>query len=77
MSLVPKDSGRPKQLFAPVLRVTFPETDADFGPGLADSLARRDDADWAWLVAQPYTPQRFLNWWVARRWVVPRDVRRR
>jgi hypothetical protein len=44
---------------------------------LDDSTARQDDAFWARQSRLPATPQRLLNWWVARRWVVPRDVRRR
>jgi hypothetical protein len=38
--------------------------------------ARMDDAYWLRVSQRPLTPQRFLDWWVARRWVVPRDVRR-
>lgn len=57
--------------------VAFAVTDdADLQVALDDSRARQDDAWWAAYVRAPYTPQRFLNWWVARRWVVPRDIRR-
>lgn len=43
---------------------------------LRETLARRDDAFWAAYVRRPFTWQRYLNWWVARRWVIPRDIRR-
>lgn len=49
---------------------------SDFEAALADSRARQDDAWWARYVRLPYTPQRFTNWWVARRWIIPRDIRR-
>jgi hypothetical protein len=43
-----------------------------------ESLASLDDIRWAYIVVRkPFTWQRFLNWWVARRYVQPRDVRRR
>jgi hypothetical protein len=51
------------------------ETD-DFEAALDDSRARQDDAWWARHVRLPYTPQRFISWWVARRWIIPRDIRR-
>jgi hypothetical protein len=51
--------------------------DDDFEAGLDDSRARQDDAWWARHVRLPYSPQRFTNWWVARRWIIPRDVRKR
>lgn len=50
--------------------------DGDFQRALDYSRARQDDAWWASYVRAPYTPQRFLNWWVARRWIIPRDIRR-
>ncbi len=40
-------------------------------------VARYDDAYWARVARRPTSPQRFLNWWIARRWVMPRDIRRR
>ena len=48
----------------------------DFEAALADSQARQQDAYWARYVRGPYSPQRFINWWVARRWIIPRDIRR-
>jgi hypothetical protein len=45
---------------------------------LDESLSRVDDRYWAYEVfVRPFTWQRFLNWWAARRYVQPRDVRRR
>lgn len=41
-----------------------------------DFAARRDDAFWAAYMRLPFTWQRFTNWWVARRWVRPRDIRK-
>lgn len=49
--------------------------------GVADfdlQAAFMDDIYWArqaW--GKPFTWQRFTDWWAARRYVVPRDVRRR
>ena len=48
----------------------------DFGEAFSDSRARQEDAWWAQYVRRPYTPQRFINWWIARRWIIPRDIRR-
>lgn len=48
----------------------------DLEEALDDSRARQDDAWWARYTRLPYSPQRFLNWWIARRWVIPRDIRR-
>jgi hypothetical protein len=43
----------------------------------AEDTARMDDAYWSRAARQPLSPQRFMDWWIARRWVMPRDVRRR
>ncbi len=59
-----------------VIAVTHIEDGDDFGMALETSRARQDDAWWARYVRGPYTPQRFMNWWVARRWIVPRDIQR-
>lgn len=45
---------------------------------LDQTTAFRDDIFWArqaW--AKPFTWQRFTDWWASRRYLVPRDVRRR
>lgn len=42
------------------------------------ALAMQDDAFWSYFAfVAPFRWQTFLNWWVARRYVQPRDVRRR
>lgn len=51
--------------------------DGDEEEELAEHLARVDDAYWAEYVRRPFAWQRLTNWWLARRWVVPRDIRRR
>jgi len=45
-----------------------------------DQLAKLDDSIWSRMVfgrAYPFTWRMFLMWWVARRWIEPRDVRKR
>jgi hypothetical protein len=49
---------------------------ADFQAAIDNSISRQQDAYWAHYIRLPYTPQRFINWWVARRWIIPRDIRR-
>lgn len=61
---------------ARVIAVTHDEDGDDFEASVEDSRAHQDDAWWARYVRGAYSPQRFLNWWIARRWVVPRDIRR-
>jgi hypothetical protein len=61
---------------ARVIAVVSSDDGDDFGEAIDDSRARQDDAWWARYIRLPYTPQRFLNWWIARRWVIPRDIRR-
>lgn len=48
----------------------------DFEDQLRESVARMDDAYWARYVMRPFTWQRYINWWIARRWVRPRDIRK-
>lgn len=45
---------------------------------LDENISRADDAFWhrfAWRRA--FSWQGFINWWVARRWLEPRDITRR
>lgn len=43
-----------------------------------ESTAMLDDGFWSYVAfAAPFRWQWFLNWWVARRYVVPRDPSRR
>lgn len=60
----------------PVIALISVEDGEDFAAALADSTARNDDAYWRHFIALPFTWQRFTNWWVARRWVRPRDIRK-
>lgn len=60
---------------APVLGHILAEDGDLVGQALEDGVARRDDAFWARFAARfPVTPQGFLNWWVARRGIRPRDI---
>ena len=61
----------------PVAYVIFPEEDWEVEESLDDSVARLDDAFWAKFVYRGFTWQRFIDWWIARRWIVPRDIRKR
>lgn len=56
--------------------VIFPEFDEDVGPLFDDAVARADDAWWIRYVYAEFSWQRFMDWWAARRWIVPRDVRK-
>lgn len=77
MSVVQESPGR--AYFGRVLAVVAPEWAEDDGEvDFDESLARQDDVYWAWAALRArFTWQLFLNWWVARRYVAPRDVRRR
>lgn len=58
----------------------MPEWDREDGSPIdfEESTATRDDGFWSYIAfAAPFSWQWFLNWWIARRFVVPRDVRRR
>lgn len=57
-------------------RVALAEDPEDLAPAFDDGLARLDDAHWAGFVRRPLAAGSFLVWWVARRWVKPRDPRR-
>lgn len=60
----------------PVIAVISAEDGEGVEASLDDSRARQDDAWWARFVRGPFAWSRFMQWWVARRWVVPRDVRK-
>ena len=53
----------------------MPEWDEEVVPQIEATRAAIDDDWWAAYIAQPFTWARFVNWWAARRWVVPRDPR--
>lgn len=59
----------------PVIAVVTADYDGGVQQALDDSVAHADDAFWARVVRRfPVTPQGFINWWVARRWLRPRDI---
>jgi hypothetical protein len=47
---------------------------ATIGEELQESQTWMDDAYWLRFSRRPVTPQGFINWWIARRWVIPRDI---
>jgi hypothetical protein len=59
----------------PVLYALTDETD-DLAAGVERSVSRSDDLFWSRFVTRSFTWPRFLEWWVHRRWVQPRDVRK-
>ncbi len=61
---------------APVIAVFGVEHPSQVQAALDEQVARCDDAFWLAYTRLPFTWQRFLNWWAARRWVVPRDIRK-
>ena len=56
--------------------VIFPNDGEDIPAMLMSYGARMDDAHWAWILTLPFSWPRFWSWWVARRWIVPRDIRK-
>jgi len=60
----------------PVNFVTMPEDTDGMIASMEDSISRMDDAYWSRLVYRGFSWQRFLDWWIARRWIIPRDIRR-
>lgn len=65
--------------FGKILGAVTPEFSEDDAPiDFDESLAMVDDGRWSYIVfIHPFSWQWFINWWVARRYIVPRDVRRR
>lgn len=44
---------------------------------VADVQARVDDVLWTrFVLLHPFSWMAFIEWWLARRWVEPRDARR-
>lgn len=58
----------------PVASVLLIEDGFLEGAHIEEHTARLDDAHWARFVRRMPSPQDFLNWWIARRWVKPRDI---
>ena len=50
---------------------------AETSEGLLESIdevrGRLDDAYWARYMRRPFSWPRFYTWWIARRWVIPRN----
>lgn len=61
----------------PVTHVIWSEDLDDMPAIIEDQTAEMDDAYWRVFVVKTFTWLRFWNWWVARRWVEPRDIRKR
>ena len=61
----------------PVRTVVQVDYDEDFSWAVEEFDGRADDAYWEHFARQQFTWDRFYEWWVARRWLVPRDVRKR
>lgn len=60
----------------PAAAFLLADYDEQVRPALEDSVARLDDRSWSAFVEGPFSWRRFTTWWVARRWVMPRDVRK-
>lgn len=61
----------------PVLAVGLSD-DPDGGIDWDQLVAMVDDRNWSYLVTRaPFSWQLFTMWWVARRYIEPRDVRKR
>ena len=67
----------PAPPFASRVFVSVTSETEDLQAGFDDSISRLDDRYWAFYTVQRFTWQRFGNWWAVRRWVQPRDVRKR
>lgn len=59
---------------AMVLQLESLDREAD---DIDEAVTRLDDGYWLRFVEAPFSWRRFLQWWVARRWVEPRDIRKR
>lgn len=68
---------QPAQSFATRILAAITIENEDLQTGIDYAISRMDDRYWAYYVVQRFTWQRFQNWWSVRRWVQPRDVRRR
>ena len=54
------------------MRVIAVVTDDITEGSLEEDVARWDDTFWSAYTRRPFSWQRFMTWWVARRWVIPR-----
>lgn len=60
----------------PVVLVAMPEDTDHMIESMEDGISRMDDAYWSRFVRRDFSWQHFTDWWVARRWIIPRDIRR-
>lgn len=57
--------------------VALPETNDDIVVVLEDVQPRMDDAWWYQEIRRwPFSWRRFDRWWLYRRWIIPRDIRK-
>lgn len=57
--------------------VALPETNDDVVTILEDYQTHADDAWWAVEIRHwPFSWGRYRHWWIARRWLVPRDIQK-
>lgn len=62
----------------PVDTVILAEDVRDVPAEVERSISEQDDRYWsAVIMRRPFSWQGFLEWWIARRWLEPRDVTRR
>ena len=75
MPLVPKAFGGAPPIWSPAIDISV---SPDIGVAWDEYTARVDDTYWAWATRyRTFTWMEFTHWWVARRWLTPRDVRKR
>lgn len=64
----------PRNTMIPVYGVSWDESEFGVAEAMHEAQARMDDAYWARFIRGPFSWSRFTTWWVARRWVRPRDI---
>lgn len=67
----------PKALVFEVLVAIGPTYEEEIPEQVDAWLTHREDLYWARFILGPFHWQRFQTWWIARRWVQPRDIRKR
>jgi len=55
--------------------IALPDDDEEIGPALDDAVARLWDAHWLAACRGPFSWMLFTEWWIARRWLLPRGAR--
>jgi hypothetical protein len=54
--------------------VLFPDFDEEIPFTMAEVQERLGDIFWLAESRRPFTWNRFLRWWIYRRWLAPRDA---